>query len=105
MTTISETNITKHIKIISFDFDGCLFNSFYRDKLYKLLKNRKMANPSKIELKNPFFEANKILFTGIAKELENQNYDEIFYLIGSNRQSFGIDEFAARNVLMPDGEF
>lgn len=60
------------IRVLSFDFDGCLFHPKY-------IK----TGDQKI------IEHNKALFDKIKEE--NKNYTKVYSMVGSNRQSYSID--------------
>lgn len=80
---VRETNqpatASKKILVLSFDFDGCLFNNTY---LYSESKNR-------------LLEANEKLITDIVKQILDQDYDEVITMVGSSRQSKAVDDHNA----------
>lgn len=64
------------IRVLSFDFDGCLFNKNYIES----------KNKNVIESNSAFL--NKI-------KLENQGFSKVYTLVGSNRQSEAVDKVNA----------
>src|SRR5258708_808007 len=71
----------ERINVCSFDFDGCLFN---RDYLNKII------GPKVIRANVEFFEK-------IAKDLQCRHYNQVLLMVGSNRQCYSIDEWNAYN--------
>lgn len=70
------------IKVLSFDFDGCLFNSSY-------VKSCGAPGPKdKVFL---LFHHNQLLFTAIKAEIETKAYAKVIGFVGSNRQSKLVD--------------
>lgn len=64
------------IRVLSFDFDGCLFNYRY------------------IHDKRTIINANKPFFDDLKKR--NESFDEVVVCIGSNRQSYNIDKLGSK---------
>lgn len=94
------------IRVLSFDFDGCLFNPTYTDKLLKPTESEPTeSKPTESKIR-PFFEKkgsyelNKQLKSIIESNKEflekiknqNKNYGKVYALVGSNRQSFAVDQ-------------
>lgn len=66
------------IRVLSFDFDGCLFHSNYCDS-----KEKNVVN------------SNKVFLNRIKKE--NKKFTKTYTLVGSNRQSFYVDRANSDN--------
>jgi hypothetical protein len=64
------------IYVYSFDFDGCLFNSNYRE----------------IEAKSNLLEANQYLISQLSETIKKTNAHQVVLMVGSNRQSKRIDD-------------
>lgn len=67
--------MTLRINIRSFDFDGCIFNRNYH---HSVTQNR-------------LIEANEKLISNLSLEMLQEQYHEIVFMVGSNRQSLDID--------------
>jgi len=68
------------IKVLSLDFDGCIFNHAY------------MTNPLQA---NRLLATNARLIDQLTKEIEQEEYDEVIFMVGSNRQSKSVDTLGA----------
>lgn len=73
---------TKKISVRAFDFDGCIFNRNY----YRITASKRLI------------EANKELILNTSKNILTEKFDEVVFMVGSNRQSLAVD-----NVNNKDG--
>lgn len=69
------------INIRSFDMDGCIFNTKYLS----------------LHSQNRLIEANEKLIEGISREIQQEQYDIVYCMLGSNRQSLRIEKINQRN--------
>lgn len=63
------------VLVFSLDFDGCVFNAKYCNS----------TEPERL------IKYNKKLIEHILQEIQKQNYQEVIFLVGSNRQGFSTD--------------
>jgi len=78
------------IRILSFDFDGCLFNETYKNTPYI----SEADWPANLILKaesDLIVTSNQKLINDICAQNEAEQYTQIITIIGSNRQSFDRD--------------
>lgn len=66
----------RKILVISVDFDGCIFNSLFANS----------------DSPNRLIEANESFIEHVLKQIETGEYDEVIFMVGSNRQSKSIDD-------------
>lgn len=77
---------SRKTKVISFDFDGCLFNLNYINLL------NANDNSSTIQGNHDILlEANQQLIDDIIKDIQENQYEQITLMVGSNRQDLKLE--------------
>ena len=66
----------RKINVRSFDFDGCIFNSTY---VYSTEEDR-------------LIKCNESFIKFVSDEIKNEEYNNVFFIVGSNRQSYDADQ-------------
>lgn len=86
-TLTEEKTQIKRIKVVSLDFDGCIFHREYISEYMKL-----RATPDEKITEDPLFYTNKAIFAKIKSDFSENRFDDMILMDGSNRQSKRIDE-------------
>lgn len=97
MQSLRQSATRKFVRVVSFDFDGCLFNSRFRDRkspgfLLKLPDDSGKRAAYHQAMVDALFEANAHFFNELSKSTRSAKINKVFLMVGSNRQDCEHDQ-------------